>query len=88
MRGGIHQNKLAEACMPADEVVWKRPVDSQLDFEALCAENGDSRVSFSEVHEILAYIFTIAREGDHIVVMSNSGFEGIHERIVDGLASR
>lgn len=88
MRGGTHQDKLAEACMSADEVVWKRPEDSQLDFEVLCAGNGNSRVSFSEVNEILSHIFAIARDGDHIVVMSNSGFHGIHERLVDGLASR
>lgn len=88
MRGRTHQNKLSEACSFADEVVWKRPLDSLLDFTALCDGSGNSRVSFFEIDEILSHILAIAREGDHIVVMSNSGFDGIHKRIIDGLASR
>ena len=88
MRGRTHQNKLSEACSFADEVVWKRPLDSLLDFTALCDGSGNSRVSFFEIDEILSHIFAIAREGDHIVVMSNSGFDGIHKRLIDGLASR
>ena len=69
-------------------MVWKRPLDSQLDFTALCDGSGNSRVSFFEIDEILSHILAIAREGDHIVVMSNSGFDGIHKRLIDGLASR
>ena len=88
MRGRTHQNKLSEACSFADEVVWKRPLDSLLDFTALCDGSGNSRVSFFEIDEILSHILAIAREGDHIVVMSNSGFDGIHKRLIDGLASR
>jgi UDP-N-acetylmuramate: L-alanyl-gamma-D-glutamyl-meso-diaminopimelate ligase len=88
MRGRTHQNKLSESCSFADEVVWKRPLDSQLDFTALCDGSGNSRVSFFEIDEILSHILAIAREGDHIVVMSNSGFDGIHKRLIDGLASR
>jgi UDP-N-acetylmuramate: L-alanyl-gamma-D-glutamyl-meso-diaminopimelate ligase len=29
-----------------------------------------------------------ARPGDHILVMSNGGFGGIHQKLLDGLAQR
>ena len=31
-------------------------------------------------------ILAAARPGDHILVMSNGGFGGIHQRLLDGLA--
>jgi UDP-N-acetylmuramate: L-alanyl-gamma-D-glutamyl-meso-diaminopimelate ligase len=29
-----------------------------------------------------------ARAGDHVLVMSNGGFGGVHEKLLDALASR
>ena len=41
--------------------------------------------SFDEVDEIVSYLAESAVEGDHIVVMSNSGFGGIHDKLLRAL---
>jgi len=45
-----------------------------------------------EVHDdlaaLVAAIVRAARPGDHVLVMSNGGFGGIHERLLDALAAR
>ena len=45
-----------------------------------------------EVHDdlaaLVAAIVRAARPGDHILVMSNGGFGGIHERLLDALTTR
>ena len=37
---------------------------------------------------IVDAVADIARPGDHVLVMSNGGFEGIHQRLLDALAER
>ena len=85
MRAGVHQETLVAACESADEVVWRRPANSGLDFAALEASNPVPSRSFDEVDEIVSYLAESAVEGDHIVVMSNSGFGGIHDKLLRAL---
>ena len=85
MRAGVHQETLVAACESADEVVWRRPANSGLDFAALEASNPVPSRSFDEVDEIVSYLAESVVEGDHIVVMSNSGFGGIHDKLLRAL---
>ncbi len=85
MRAGVHQETLVAACQSADEVVWRRPANSGLDFAALEASNPVPSRSFDEVDDIVSYLAQSAVEGDHIVVMSNGGFGGIHDKLLRAL---
>ena len=85
MRAGFHQNTLVAACHAADEVVWRRPSDSGLDFAALEANNPVPSCSFDDVDEIVGYLAKHSRSGDHIVIMSNGGFGGIHDKLLRAL---
>jgi UDP-N-acetylmuramate: L-alanyl-gamma-D-glutamyl-meso-diaminopimelate ligase len=38
------------------------------------------------VAEIVTTVATEARDGDLVVIMSNGGFEGIHEKLLAALA--
>jgi len=40
---------------------------------------------FRDVEKIVQGVCNVAQPGDHILVMSNGGFEGIHGRILDAL---
>jgi UDP-N-acetylmuramate: L-alanyl-gamma-D-glutamyl-meso-diaminopimelate ligase len=46
----------------------------------------------AEVHDelraLVAAVVRDARAGDHVLVMSNGGFGGVHEKLLDALASR
>ena len=39
------------------------------------------------VEAIVAGVIQAARSGDHVLVMSNGGFGGIHQRLLDALAA-
>jgi UDP-N-acetylmuramate: L-alanyl-gamma-D-glutamyl-meso-diaminopimelate ligase len=85
MRAGFHQDTLVAACHAADEVVWRRPSDSGLDFAALEANNPVPSCSFDDVDEIVGHLAKHSRSGDHIVIMSNGGFGGIHDKLLRAL---
>ena len=85
MRAGFHQDTLVAACHAADEVVWRRPSDSGLDFAALEASNPVPSCSFDDVDEIVGHLAKHSRSGDHIVIMSNGGFGGIHDKLLRAL---
>ena len=53
--------------------------------EAL-AELGDKACSFSDIAELVAAIKNVAQAGDQILVMSNGGFGGIHDLLLNALA--
>jgi UDP-N-acetylmuramate: L-alanyl-gamma-D-glutamyl-meso-diaminopimelate ligase len=85
MRAGFHQDTLVAACHAADEVIWRRPSDSGLDFAALEANNPVPSCSFDDVDEIVGHLAKHSRSGDHIVIMSNGGFGGIHDKLLRAL---
>ena len=56
------------------------------DARGALAPLGDKAVVKDELNELVESIVAIARSGDHILVMSNGGFGGIHEKILKRLA--
>jgi UDP-N-acetylmuramate: L-alanyl-gamma-D-glutamyl-meso-diaminopimelate ligase len=44
--------------------------------------------TFDDVAEIVEYIAAGARPGDHVVIMSNGGFDNIHQRLLERLRER
>jgi UDP-N-acetylmuramate: L-alanyl-gamma-D-glutamyl-meso-diaminopimelate ligase len=45
------------------------------------------RVS-DDIDALIAAVSGQSAGGDHVLVMSNSGFEGFHQRLLDALAER
>ena len=82
MKLGIHQQQLVDSCREADMVVWQDPGDSSLDINGLIAQSEVPAYAFREVSEIIQFLQENSRPGDHIVVMSNGGFGGIHEKLL------
>ena len=40
------------------------------------------------MHEIVATVAREARDGDLVIVMSNGGFDNIHQKLLDALNAR
>ncbi len=85
MKMGIHQQQLVDSCQQADMVIWQKPEQSGLDFNALIADSKVPGYAFSEVSEIVGFLQENRQSGDHIVIMSNGGFDGIHEKLLSAL---
>jgi UDP-N-acetylmuramate: L-alanyl-gamma-D-glutamyl-meso-diaminopimelate ligase len=88
MRMGVHRDTLAQALSGADRVELFRPTDLGWDLaEAVEPLGASVRVSDS-VDRVVADLLQTLQAGDHVVIMSNGGFGGIHEKLVAGLQAR
>ena len=87
MKSGIHQDKLSQAFNSADEVVWYKGDDMGLDFELLTSSLGVPSRAFNSVNEIITSLTDTCSSGDNVIIMSNGGFEGIHEKLLTSLKS-
>lgn len=91
MRRRVHQERLAPALASADGVILARPAARGLsDAEMLDVEEvvrtiqGDSdRVAFvaDDARHAVQLLSSRCQAGDHIVIMSNGGFDGIHDKL-------
>ncbi|HEY9036454.1 MAG TPA: UDP-N-acetylmuramate:L-alanyl-gamma-D-glutamyl-meso-diaminopimelate ligase [Pseudomonadales bacterium] len=85
MKCGVHRNELANATALADHAFWLRAPEMGWDLAAAVGDgNGRVRV-LDSVDAIVAAVIEVARSGDRVVVMSNGGFQGIHERLLKQL---
>lgn len=85
MKAGVHQQTLNESVAAADGAVWLQPKDCDLDCTALAAAAKTPSRAFHSVDAIIDFLAATARAGEHIVIMSNGGFGGIHERLLQKL---
>lgn len=85
MRMQIHQESLATSLQLADQIILYQPDNIQLDLSRICQQLTGKASVFLTIEDILCYIGANAKMGDHIVVMSNGGFGGIHERLLTTL---
>jgi UDP-N-acetylmuramate: L-alanyl-gamma-D-glutamyl-meso-diaminopimelate ligase len=47
---------------------------------------GDKAKAFDDISALVQAVVQTAQPGDHILVMSNGGFDGVHQKILDALA--
>ena len=95
-RRNIFQNDLAVALKKADCVVIpavddpeKVPENERLDPGKLVADISDAGVDswyLEGVDEIVLHVSALAEKGDVIAILSNGGFDGIHEKLLTSLA--
>src|SRR5512139_2784653 len=85
MRLGVHKDQLPEALAEADRVIVYAPPSLGWDATAVFAHMGDKAEVRARTEDIVREVAAQARPGDHVLVMSNGGFEGIHQRLLDAL---
>ena len=85
MRMGLHKEQLAQALAPADRVFVHASPELTWDVAAALVELGEKALVLDEVSDIVEKAVAAAEPGDRILVMSNGGFEGIHQRLLDAL---
>ncbi|SAL86698.1 UDP-N-acetylmuramate:L-alanyl-gamma-D-glutamyl-meso-diaminopimelate ligase [Caballeronia arvi] len=49
---------------------------------------GDKAQAFNEIEPLVKAVTAAARPGDHVLVMSNGGFGGVHQKLLDALSAR
>ena len=88
MRLGVHSKSLAPALELSDVVVVFAPPDINWDIRDALKPLGNRALVFHEFDKLLAHLVEQARSGDHILVMSNGGFGGLHSQLLEGLEAK
>lgn len=58
------------------------------DLDAALAPLGDNARAFDDLDALVRVVAAAARAGDHVLVMSNGGFGGVHQKLLDALSNR
>ncbi|BCU07386.1 UDP-N-acetylmuramate:L-alanyl-gamma-D-glutamyl-meso-diaminopimelate ligase [Allochromatium tepidum] len=85
MRLGTHNAELAGSLTAADRVYVHAPSDLGWDAAAVLAGLGERAAVHDAIGPIVTQVVADSRPGDQILVMSNGGFGGIHQRLLDAL---
>ncbi|MDN3640840.1 UDP-N-acetylmuramate:L-alanyl-gamma-D-glutamyl-meso-diaminopimelate ligase [Simiduia curdlanivorans] len=82
MRMGVHKAVLAAAAQAADQVVWFQPAGADWALSDVAAASTKPASVASDVDALVQQLVANRRAGSHIVIMSNGGFGGIHQKLV------
>lgn len=85
MRTAVHQDVLPAALAQADYVFWFSEPQSAQYNPRLDTETAEF---YSNIDELVDAVDREALSGDILVVMSNSGFQGFHQRLASRILSR
>lgn len=88
MRMGVHKANLPASIKDANEVIWFQPKGLDWDMDDVaqaCNDQGNKSELFDDIDAIIAHLLETAQSGDAIVLMSNGGFQGIHQKLADAL---
>ena len=88
MRLGVYKDKLAAVCADADQVLWYQPAGVDWDLQSVAEAGPVPAQGFNDTGALVATICAQCKSGDHVVIMSNGGFEGIHQRLLAALKNQ
>ncbi len=81
MKAGVHLKALPDALSCADQVILWKPEDADWGADYLQDQLGKRLIVQATTDEIIQHVRSTSRAGDHIVIMSNKSFEGIHQAL-------
>ena len=85
MKLGIHRDQLAASTAEADQVFWYQPTGFDWSLEELVGTSTNTQV-LADMDRLLEAVVAAAKPGSHIVIMSNGGFGGFHQRLITALS--
>ncbi|MFT4928468.1 MAG: UDP-N-acetylmuramate: L-alanyl-gamma-D-glutamyl-meso-diaminopimelate ligase [Phenylobacterium sp.] len=85
MKSGVHNVELAESVTEADSCYFFEPQNLDWDFNKMATLCRTTTHVFNDIDKIVAAVVEEATSNDHILVMSNGGFGGIHQKLLEAL---
>ncbi|HNP25309.1 MAG TPA: UDP-N-acetylmuramate:L-alanyl-gamma-D-glutamyl-meso-diaminopimelate ligase [Nitrosomonas sp.] len=86
MKMGIWKEKLADSLNAADCVLCYSVETDWI--ESALAELGEKAKCFNDLSQLINTISDIVVPGDHVLIMSNGGFGGIHEKLMTAIRNK
>ena len=88
MKLGVHREQLAPALAAADASWLFCPQDLGWDLAGAVSAMGDRAHCAATVEALVSGVSGQVRAGDHVLVMSNGGFGGLHDKLLAALGKR
>ena len=88
MRMGVHKESLANCLQVADRVILFNQSAMDWSLSTVQQQLGEKATVGQSIDDIVGLIRDEAMRGDEILIMSNGGFDGIHQKILTVLAKR
>jgi UDP-N-acetylmuramate: L-alanyl-gamma-D-glutamyl-meso-diaminopimelate ligase len=88
MRMGVHRDSLAASLADADAAYLYQPADLGWDLTSAVASLGSKAQVLTDIDALVARLATDLKSGDHVLIMSNGAFGGIHGKLLTCLRTR
>lgn len=92
MRMGVHKNALNQSCTDADDVLWYQPANVDWAMDDIVNKSPVPAKLLRDLDELIHCAFSLCdyknslnKTNTHIVIMSNGGFGGVHQKLIDQL---
>ena len=82
MRMGVHGHNLASSVLSADQVMWYQNSSVNWDMADLSQDASLPCSVVNDLETLIEMTRSSIQEKTHIVIMSNGGFEGFHEKLL------
>ncbi len=88
MKLGVHREQLAPSLEVADKSWFFAPKDLGWDLKGAVSSMRDRVVLAGSIDELVRDLCREALSGDHVLIMSNGGFGGLHDKLLAALRAR
>jgi UDP-N-acetylmuramate: L-alanyl-gamma-D-glutamyl-meso-diaminopimelate ligase len=88
MKMGVHADRFAGSIASADEVLICENNALQWDLHAIAQTASTLLMIKPDIDQVIDYLVENTKPGDQIVIMSNGGFDNIHQRLINAMQSR
>lgn len=88
MKLGVHKAELVEALNDADQVFVYSSDQVQWDVNEVLMELDEKLYIETNTDSLLEKLLANTQAGDHILIMSNGGFENFHQRLLKSLETK
>ena len=85
MRMGVHKETLGPSLDEADLIFVYEPPDLDWSLQTAITSLGERVHVHHSIESIINDVMCATRPNDHILIMSNGAFGGIHGRLIDAL---
>lgn len=82
MRMGVHKDALNQSCTDADDVLWYQPANADWAMDEIVNNSPVPAKLFRDLDELIHCATVLSEANTHIVIMSNGGFGGVHQKLI------
>jgi UDP-N-acetylmuramate: L-alanyl-gamma-D-glutamyl-meso-diaminopimelate ligase len=85
MRMGVHKDALGKSTVDADMVLWYQPANVDWAMNDVVNKSPVPAKLLRDLDQLVKTAVSLKENNTHFVIMSNGGFGGVHQKLIDAL---